>query len=353
MGQTKQRLKALWRRDVKRRLLAGGLDVAAALASAGVAPNARGRGAIFTLHHVRPKKQRLLQTSAHLEITPEFLDEAIKRLDAEGYEFIALQDVPARLAEPRKRPFAAFTLDDAYRNNAEHALPVFERHGTPFTVFVTRGFAERTHSLWWETLAELLGRERQVIFDFGFGTEVMELTSEALRFDAFDRFSAYVGTVDEALAVSRIDALSRQHGIDPLQITGELTMGAAELKALASHPLASLGAHTVSHCAVARLSPGEVREEMKLSADYVEHLTARRPLSFAYPYGTRQAVSARDCEIAREIGFAVAVTTQPGTLHDRQRERLTALPRISLNGYYQQPRYVSALASGIPFAIMR
>ncbi|HEX2148471.1 MAG TPA: polysaccharide deacetylase, partial [Pseudorhizobium sp.] len=63
--------------------------------------------------------------------------------------------------------------------------------------------------------------------------------------------------------------------------------------------------------------------------------------------------SARDVKIAEELGFSVAVTTQPGTLSQASLNNLTGLPRISLNGYFQRPRYVSALASGIPFALMR
>jgi peptidoglycan/xylan/chitin deacetylase (PgdA/CDA1 family) len=331
--------------------MAGGLDMAAALARAGMMPGARGRGAIFTLHHVRPRQMRALQPSGHLEITPDFLAEAIQRLAAEGYDFIPLAEVPARLSSPTKQPFAAFTLDDGYRNNADHALPVFARHNVPFTVFITRGFAERTHSLWWETLAELLGREAEVSFDFGDGPEMLDLTSEARKFDAFDRFSHYVSVTDEAIAVSRIDSLARRHGIDPLAITADLTMNPQELRTLAGHPLASLGAHTTSHRAVGRLSADDARAEMQQSADYLEQMTGTRPVTIAYPYGTRQAVSERDYGIARELGFSVAVTTQPGTLGDGSVSRLTGLPRISLNGYYQQARYVSALASGIPFSL--
>jgi peptidoglycan/xylan/chitin deacetylase (PgdA/CDA1 family) len=353
VDEIRHRLQALWRRDIKRRFIAGGLDLAAALARAGIMPGARGRGAIFTLHHVRPWTPRAFQPSAHLEITPDFLDQALERLTAEGYEFIRLEDVPARLAGTSKRPFAAFTLDDGNRNNVEHALPVFERHGVPFTVFVAQGFAERTHTLWWETVAEVLGRAWEITFDFGTGPETLDTGSEAKKFDAFDRFSNYVGHLDERTAVSGIDRFARTFGVEPLEITAELTMDAAELAKLALHPLATLGAHTVSHRAVSRLTDDEARSEMTRSADWIEGLTGRRPVEIAYPYGYRRAVGQRDQDIAAALGFTVGVTTQPGTLSAASMARPTGLPRISLNGHYQQARFVSALAAGIPFALKR
>ena len=346
-----ERVHAIWRGSAKRRLIAGGLDVAALLARAGLLNSARGRGAIFTLHHVRPHRPRPFAPNAHLEITPEFLDAAITRLAEEGYNFIPLSEVPARLASGLERPFAAFTLDDGYRNNAKFALPVFARHEVPFTVFVTQGFAERTQSLWWETLGELLGHLDEASFDFGVGPERLDLSTQAQKLAAFRRFSRYIWEGDEAAAISAVDEFARQKGLEPLAITGDLVMDADELKALAAHPLASLGAHTVSHRATGRLSTDEARQEMQQSADWVKRLTGRRPETFAFPYGTREAVSERDETLARGIGFSVAVTTRPGTLDRKNADRLTALPRISLNGYYQQSRYVSALASGIPFAI--
>jgi peptidoglycan/xylan/chitin deacetylase (PgdA/CDA1 family) len=335
--------------------MAGGLQVSAALARAGLMRQARGRGAIFTLHHVRPHRPRPFEPNLHLEITPEFLDVAIRQLAHEGYDFVALSEVPERLAEPSARPFAAFTLDDAYRNNARHALPVFAGHGAPFTIFVARGFAERQNTLWWEVLAELLGAEREIRFDFGDGRgeTVIPLHSMPQRRAAFHQFAHFVRSGEEAVAVSRIDALARRHGIDPLEMTAELTMAPDELRALHAHPLVAFGAHTVSHRALARLSAQAARDEMQQSADYLAELTGERPVSIAYPYGTPEAICERDQQTARDLGLRIGVTTRPGTLHAGDLQRLTALPRISLNGLFQQPRYVSALASGIPFKLSR
>ncbi len=334
--------------------MAGGLQLSAAIADARLMRRARGRGAIFTLHHVRPHVARAFEPNRHLEVTPEFLSVAIRQLASDGYEFVPLADVAERLAMPAARPFAAFTLDDAYRNNAEHALPVFAAHGVPFTVFVAQGFAERTHSLWWETLALILGRAREISFDFGAGVETLSLRSVLEKLSGFERFVPFVTCgPDEAAAIARIDALARQHGIDPLALTAELTMAPDDLRALAAHPLASLGAHTVSHRAISRLPPQEARLEIQQSAGYLEDLTGKRPVAIAYPYGTSQAICARDQTAAAELGLTVGVTTRPGTLQAEDLNRLTALPRISLNGYFQRARYVSALASGIPFRLGR
>ncbi|MDI7861434.1 polysaccharide deacetylase family protein [Rhizobiaceae bacterium n13] len=348
-----QALKIRLRQTAKRAVISGGLEAAWLMNRLGAISGARGRGAIFTLHHVRPKDPRSFAPNAHLEITPEFLALAIEQLQAEGYAFVKLSEIPALLADrARNRPFAAFTLDDGYRNNAEFALPVFERYGVPFTVFVSRGFAERTHTIWWETLGELLSVNEEIAFDFGRGPERMRLYSPGEKQLAFIRIADTVIGDDEADVVTRLDETARRHGVNGQRIAARLTMAPDELAELARHPLASLGAHTISHRALAFLDHAEAVCEMRQSADYVEDVTGRRPATLAYPYGDARSVSPHVHAAATDAGFSLAVTTRPGTLADGHLQHLTALPRISLNGYYQKRRHVEALASGIPFRLL-
>jgi peptidoglycan/xylan/chitin deacetylase (PgdA/CDA1 family) len=124
-----------------------------------------------------------------------------------------------------------------------------------------------------------------------------------------------------------------------------------ELREISRDPLCTIGAHTIRHFALARLAEDEARAEMSGSADRIERELGRRPLHFAYPYGDSRSASPREFRLARELGFATAVTTRKGLIFDAHEDHLTALPRLSLSGDYQKPRYVEVLLSGAPFLL--
>ncbi len=345
-------MKAILKGFLRKAVISGGLEASQILNRLGAMRQARGRGVIFTLHHVRPYLSLPLNANGHLEITPEFLDTAIRRLKAEGYQFAALDDVPRLLAATSDGPpFAVFTLDDGYRDNAEHALPVFERHNVPFTVFVTKGFSERSHTIWWETAEALLNATDRFTIETDEGPKTRNIRSIPAKRAVCDLTCDGICGPQEPLAIARLDAAARSVGIAPEAIVAELVMTADELKTLARHPLASLGAHTISHRAMDFLDDADALNELAGSADYVEALTGRRPTSFAYPYGDERSASKRIAALAAKAGFTLAVTTRAAILDDGALAEPLLLPRVSLNGYYQKPRYVAALASGIPFRL--
>jgi peptidoglycan/xylan/chitin deacetylase (PgdA/CDA1 family) len=346
-------LKLLARQQAKRLGIAGGLEASAMLSSLGLGRSMAGRGVIFTLHHVRPHVSRACEPNRHLEVTPQFLDEAITAVLEDGYLPIALSQLPDWLknGDP-SRPVAIFTLDDGYRNNAVHAAPVFARHDVPYTIFVTRGLAERTHTLWWETLEALVNATSEIDYDFGEGVELVETATPHQKLMAYKRIAAGIVGPQEAEAVVQLNECARAYGVSADAIVRDLVMDRKELQALTTQPLAHLGAHAISHRALSHLSREAAIDEMTASAIYVTGITGRRNRVFAYPYGAPEAVSKRDSDLALECGFDLAATTTPGTLTARALANMGALPRVSLNGFYQKARYVKALASGIPFKLL-
>ncbi len=48
----------------------------------------------------------------------------------------------------------------------------------------------------------------------------------------------------------------------------------------------------------------------------------------------------------------MGVTTQPGVLQQTGVMPAAAIPRISLNGYFQKKRYIKVLVSGLPFKLL-
>jgi peptidoglycan/xylan/chitin deacetylase (PgdA/CDA1 family) len=309
-----------------------------------------GRGVIFTLHHVRPARDVAFRPNAHLTITPEFLDKAIAEVKRAGLVPVHLGDLPALLADPKDtRRFVCFTLDDGYRNNLEFAASVFRKHDAPFTVFITPGFVDRTRTMWWETLEALVRKADHFSFDFGQGAERLVCKSTDSKTTVFERIAEHMQSAEEDKDIQQIDHIAAQHGIDPQKIVEDEIMTRAELDLLLIDPLASLGAHTMTHPNLARVSVERVWEEMRKSAEIVSGYAGRSVTTFSYPYGADWAVSEREMRTARELGFNVAVTTRPGVLNMDSLGAPTAFRRVSLNGYYQKPGYVRALISGLAF----
>jgi peptidoglycan/xylan/chitin deacetylase (PgdA/CDA1 family) len=132
----------------------------------------------------------------------------------------------------------------------------------------------------------------------------------------------------------------------------DLCMGWEEIAQLAADPLVTIGAHTVNHVMLKKISTeSTARSEMEMSREVIETALGVRPLHLSYPVGDPTSAGQREFRIAGEFGFKTAVTTRPDVLFKAHREHLTALPRISVNGEFQQQRYLKVLISGAATAM--
>jgi peptidoglycan/xylan/chitin deacetylase (PgdA/CDA1 family) len=312
-----------------------------------------GIGAIFMLHHVRPRREAAFQPNHHLEIEPEFLRAMLSHLRTRGIDIVTMDEVHQRLAERNfSRRFACFTLDDGYRDNRDHALPVLREFDAPCTVYAVSDFAEGTGRLWWVALEMAIARANAIEVEIGGAATRFDTATPAAKQFAFDRLHDWLRSLPGEHDVQReISALCRRHGVDESAICRELCMSWDELKLFADDPLVTIGAHTVTHCNLARQSEENALHELSISRRRLEEVLGRPVLHLAYPYGDRIAAGPREFALAKAAGFKTAVTTRPGMMFPESADYLTALQRVSLNGNYQDERILPVLTSGAATAV--
>src|SRR5471032_1519245 len=312
-----------------------------------------GVGTIFMLHHVRPGRDAEFQPNSHLEITPQFLRAMLTHLRAEGVDIITMDEVHQRLVERNfSRRFASFTLDDGYRDNRDFALPLMREFEAPFTVYVASDFAEGCGRLWWIALEMAIAKASQIEAEIGGVPVRLDTSTPAAKQAAFDRLHDWLRRLPGERDVQReISALCMRHGVDEAAICRELCMSWDELKPFADDPLISFGAHSITHCNLARQTEEIASQEMAVSRARIEGALQRPVLHLAYPYGDKIAAGVREFALAHAAGFKTAVTTRPGMVFPESAGHLTALPRVSLNGNYQDTRILPVLTSGAATAM--
>ncbi len=308
-------------------------------------PVAAGIGAILVLHRVRPSRSDPFQPNRAVEVTPEFLEATIGWLKRNAYDLVSIDEARSRLVERDfRRRFAAVSLDDGYRDNLVWAKPVFARHGVPYTIYVPTAFADGTGDLWWLAFEEIVAGNDRIVVD----GDVIDCASVAAKARAFARLmAAKIGQPSPAAEMAFVRRLTERYRYDAGAACRAACMSWDELRQVAADPLATIGAHTVSHMALARLPEKQVRKELTDSRRILEQQLQREIRHLAYPFGTMKTVGKREFAIAAEAGYATAVTTRLGVLTADDGARLTELPRINVDGRYQRKRYFDALLSGV------
>ena len=106
-----------------------------------------------------------------------------------------------------------------------------------------------------------------------------------------------------------------------------------ELKAFADDPLVTIGAHTITHCNLARQSEETACSNWPAARGSKRRCSGRCSISpIPMATGSRPA---SEFALAKAAGFKTAVTTRPGMIFPESADHLTALQRVSINGNYQ------------------
>ncbi len=251
----------------------------------------KGRLTALIFHRVLPEPDPLFPDEMHAQRFDEMcgwvktwfnvlpLDQAVNQLKS--------GTLPTRAA--------CITFDDGYADNFHVAMPILQRHGLTATFFIATGFLDGGR-MWNDTIIETVRcREDLSIED--------RRAAIATHIDAIKYRS-----VDDRVTIT--EQLARSEGAT---LPTDLMMTSTEVKAMRKAGM-QIGAHTVSHPILARLTDEQALQEIGNSKQFLEDLLGERIGLFAYPNGKPgEDYSPQTVEVVRSLGFDAAVSTQWGT----------------------------------------
>ena len=201
---------------------------------------------------------------------------------------VRLAEIAAMIVDGKvKQNSVAITFDDGYRDNLTAAVPILEQMRLPATFFICGDASSEGESFWWERLEASL--QLMELDDAG----AERLHRRLMVADVVERHRILV----ELPAADYV--LSERLSHD-------------DLKVLACHPLADIGAHGWSHRRLDHLQIDDLRHEVMENMRMLADLTGTAVRSFAYPFGG--SVTSELTDIVREAGMETACTVDPAAI---------------------------------------
>ncbi len=288
-------------------------------------------GYVFMLHRVDDIDSKKLSANENMKVSPSFLDAFLEKYNRD-YDFIALKDIPSRLNDIHNKRFMAFTMDDGYKDNYTKALPIFEKHKTPFTIFVATDFPDCQAYLWWYILEDYILANNRIRLSNGiiFKTETKEEKE-----NAFMEIRALILGLDQTNIASEVEKLLGK-SFSWREKCDELAMGWEDIKCCVNHQLVTIGAHTQHHYNLKALNSVEdVNNEIMDGCKRMEEKIEYYPSVFAYPFGSPNEVGRREIDIARNLNFEMAFVAGGGYCGTRI-NNLYSIPRIMLTEQFEE-----------------
>lgn len=292
-------------------------------------------GAIILLYH---RVTDLPSDPQLLAVTPRRFAEHLEILRRE-YQPMSLEAFIEALDNRRfPKRTVIVTMDDGYADNLYQAKPLLERFNVPATVFVTVGSVGSQREFWWDelervflhsdNLPEMLSlRVHGLEQHYSLGHAASFGSDRLKRHARWNVESSDQPSERHAVYRSLIELLrglspeTRRELLDRILVwaragsegrASHRTLTADELLCLVHGGLVKVGAHGVSHSALALLTREEQKAEILGSKIRLEQILGSTVDQFAYPFGSRNDYTQETTAVVRDVGFMSACANYPG-----------------------------------------
>lgn len=209
------------------------------------------------------------------------------------------------------------TFDDGYFDFYQYAVPILDELDIPATIFIATGNLNTQEEYWWDEL------EKNLLVDDWDYPQEFELQDEffSCKWET-ETYSKRLELYDTLhwLMYSKVSVEKRKRWISQLQQwsglgeQGRSVNYSLQLEKCNNFPskLVDIGAHTVNHPSLSKLTEKEQRYEITTSKMELQREFGKDIHIFSYPFGTLDDYNKETMQICKECGIYRAASNYPG-----------------------------------------
>ena len=269
-----------------------------------------------------------------LAVSPAHFEQQLRVLKQLG-TVISTLELSERLHERTlKRRSIAITFDDGYLDNYLNARPLLAQYQLPATFFIVSGHVGVDQEFWWDELADILLLSEHLpaalVFNLPDGSQLTaDLQPEqsltpalrhqhqhwhasvqappTLRAALFYKLWQQLRPLPAPTQQLCLQQLRAWAGRQPSTRSAYKSIGLSHLQELHGNALFTIGAHTITHPALANHAVALQQQEVDGGRRALHEATGQLPQVLAYPYGSYGSETAA---LAGQLGFKAAFTTE-------------------------------------------
>lgn len=298
--------------------------------------------------HVRAPRTDAFQPLRSNEITPKFLDRAVRALKRSRYDFVSIDEMLARAqGQSQPRRFVCLTFDGGHKDFIANAYPVLSKHGVPFAIYVPTAFIDGIGQAWRPALEKIVAQHSRIGLMIGDVENYFSAASVDDKYQVFDLLQGWLRNLSPPERDVAVNDLCSRYGVPIADVSRNMSMNWDDIAKLARDPLATVACATVNYPNLSATKGGTVSREMAMGRTVLESALGRECRHFAYPFGVRESFGPRDVLLAREAGFLSAVSCVSGVVHKAGQSDMLSLPRIAWDGRRKSTAALRAAMAGI------
>ncbi|GEM_PF-1596611 len=272
----------------------------------------RSGAAVLVYHHVGPEENIHIR---QLGVTtpPELFERQIAHLTRK-FRVVPSSEFPRHVLDPN---VIAVHFDDGYRSILDVALPILEKYGCPFKVYLN-GASVAGRTVWLNKLSAVLSMLDDDALRVFAGTALSDPD-----LDRPEDVYRYWNSFDPKITRQAVDAAYERLGCSADSRKG-LFLNEEDLRRLKDHPLIEWGSHGREHLPLDRLDPRAAEEEVLGGHEDLKAILGGRLDGYAVTFGTAKFRTPRIAALVSKIDRYFLSTTC-GTRH---LGKVGALPEI-------------------------